>query len=198
VGHALDFPSLSCPAPSVPAGEIERFVIERIRSIGRDPALQQEVFAQARQQDETCLAEWEAEKRGLEKDLARWHAQLRSQAHSCAGAGEDGGTLAWLADTQERIRVAEQQMLKLREQMCALRQRRLDAEEVELALTQFGTVWESLAPREQARLVQLLIEKVGYDGFNGRVSITFYPAGIKTLADELAAEQPNERQEKRA
>ena len=187
----------TCPAPSIPAGEIERFVVERIRAIGADPALQQAVFAQARQQDETCLAEWEAEKRGLEKDLARWHAQLRAQAPACAGAGEDGGTLAWLADTQERIRVADLQLVKLREQMCALRQRRLDADEVALALSQFGPVWESLAPREQARLVQLLIEKVEFDCANGRVSIRFYPAGIKTLADELAAEQPNERQEKR-
>jgi site-specific DNA recombinase len=188
----------SCPAPSIPAGEIERFVVERIRAIGSDPALQQEVFSQARQQDETCLAEWEAEKRGLEKDLARWHAQLRSQVPACAGAGEDGGTLAWLADTQERIRGAELQLMKLREQMCALRQRRLDAEEVALALSQFGPVWDSLAPREQARLVQLLIEKVEYDGANGRVVIAFYPAGIKALADELAAEQQTQRQEKRA
>src|SRR5262249_31987731 len=66
----------TCPAPSIPAGEIERFVVERIRAIGADPALQQEVFAQARQQDDTCLSEWEADKRGLEKDLAHWHAQL--------------------------------------------------------------------------------------------------------------------------
>jgi site-specific DNA recombinase len=63
----------TCPAPSIPAGEIERFVVERIRCIGTDPALQQEVFAQARQQDETRLEEWEAERRGVEKDLARWH-----------------------------------------------------------------------------------------------------------------------------
>jgi site-specific DNA recombinase len=188
----------SCPAPSVQAGEIERFVVERIRAVGTDPALQQEVFSQARQQDENCLAEWEAEKRGLEKDLARWHAQLRSQAPTCTAAGEDGGTLAWLADSQERIRAAESTLMKLREQMCALRQRRLDADEVVLTLSQFGPVWESLAPREQTRLVQLLIEKVEYDGANGRVVIAFYPAGIKTLADELAAEQQNERQEKRA
>ena len=87
---------------------------------------------------------------------------------------------------------------KLREQMCAVRQRRLDADAVALALTQFGPVWDSMAPREQARLVQLLIEKVEFDGEKGSVAITFYPAGIKTLADELAAEQQTHRQEKRA
>jgi site-specific DNA recombinase len=187
----------TCPSPSIPAGEIERFVIERIRSIGADPALQQEVFAQARQQDEACLAEGEVQRRGLEKDLARWHAQLRAHAPPCQGE-QDGGTLAWLADTQERIRKAELQLVKLREQTCAVRQRRLDADEVALVLTQFGPVWELMTPREQARLVQLLIEKVEFDGVNGRVAITFYPAGIKTLAEELMAEQQIPRKEKRA
>jgi hypothetical protein len=87
---------------------------------------------------------------------------------------------------------------RLREQTCALRQRRLDADEVALALTQFGPVWDSLLPREQARLVQLLIEKVEFDGVKGRVAITFYPAGIKTLADELMAQQHMQMKEKRA
>src|SRR6516164_10817743 len=103
------------------------------------------------------------------------------------GSAETGGLFLVGKDASP-----EQQMLKLREQMCALRQRRLDADEVALALSQFGPVWDSLAPREQARLVQLLIEKVEYDGANGRVVIAFYPAGIKALADELAAEQRNE------
>jgi site-specific DNA recombinase len=196
--HASKCGRKTCPSPSIPAGEIERFVVERIRSIGSDPALQEEVFAQARQQDEACLAEWEAQRRGLEKDLARWHAQLRSQDLAAAGMAEDGGMLAWLADTQERIRLAEVQLAKLREQTWALRQRRLDADEVALALTQFGPVWEMLAPREQARLVHLLVEKVAYDGAKGSVAITFYPAGIKTLAEELLAEQAEQRQEKRA
>jgi site-specific DNA recombinase len=55
-----------------------------------------------------------------------------------------------------------------------------------------------LAPREQARLVQLLIEKVDFDGANARVAITFYAAGIKTLADELAVAQQPQIKEKRA
>ena len=52
--------------------------------------------------------------------------------------------------------------------------------------------------RDPIQMRHLLIEKVEYDGVNGRVMIAFYPAGIKALADELAAEQQNERQEKRA
>jgi hypothetical protein len=34
--------------------------------------------------------------------------------------------------------------------------------------------------------VQLLVERVDYDGSNNQVSITFHPTGIKALADEIA------------
>ncbi|MBA3480191.1 MAG: hypothetical protein H0T51_00115 [Pirellulales bacterium] len=50
----------------------------------------------------------------------------------------------------------------------------------------FDSVWDSLTPPEQVRVVQLLVERVDYDGATGKVSITFHPSGIKTLADELA------------
>jgi site-specific DNA recombinase len=30
------------------------------------------------------------------------------------------------------------------------------------------------------------VERVDYDGAQGKVSITFHPTGIKTLAEELA------------
>lgn len=39
----------SCPTEALPAGEIEKFVIERIRAIGKDPALISEVLRQSEQ-----------------------------------------------------------------------------------------------------------------------------------------------------
>jgi hypothetical protein len=56
------------------------------------------------------------------------------------------------------------------------------------ALAAFGPVWEQLSLREQMRVVQLLIERVEYDGRTGDVAITFHPAGIKTLNAEVEQE----------
>jgi site-specific DNA recombinase len=42
-----------------------------------------------------------------------------------------------------------------------------------------------LTPKEQARVIELLVERVDFDGSAGKVAITFRPAGIRTLADEL-------------
>src|SRR5205807_101130 len=186
----------TCPAPSVPAAEIEQLVIDRLRVLGKDPALQAAVFTQAQTQDADRLAELEAQRRVLEKDLAHWNAQLRANATTFSGLDGDSGLLGFLAELQERSRAAAQQLVKVKEDTHALRQRRLDEDEVAAALEQFGPVWEELTPREQARLVELLVAKVDYDGQAGKVAITFHPPGIKTLADELTGNE--ERKERRA
>ena len=67
-----------------------------------------------------------------------------------------------------------------------MRHRLLDEEEAALALSVFDPVWGALTPREQARVIGLLVDRVDYDGAAGKVSIAFHPAGIKTLAEELA------------
>ena len=61
----------------------------------------------------------------------------------------------------------------------------VDEKEVARALALFDPVWETLSPREQVRVIRLLVQRVDYDGEMGTVSVTFHPAGIKTLADEL-------------
>ncbi|PJA74181.1 resolvase, partial [bacterium CG_4_9_14_3_um_filter_65_15] len=93
----------ACPSKSIPAGEIEKFVVDQVRGIGRDPAM-------------------------------------------------------------------------------------IDEDEAIHALAAFDPVWETLTLREQARVLQLLIQRVDYDGDKGTVSVTFHPAGIETLSREYAKE----------
>jgi hypothetical protein len=42
----------------------------------------------------------------------------------------------------------------------------------------------AVAPEEQARAIQLLVERVEYDGKAGTIAVTFHPSGIKALASE--------------
>lgn len=54
------------------------------------------------------------------------------------------------------------------------------------ALAEFDPVWASLTTREQMRLVQLLVAKVGYDGRNGKVTVDFRSSGIRDLCSGAA------------
>jgi site-specific DNA recombinase len=53
--------------------------------------------------------------------------------------------------------------------------------------------WGALTPDEQARVVQLLVSRVDYDGAKGKLSITFHPLGLKTLAGELLGRSSEEQ-----
>jgi site-specific DNA recombinase len=176
----------TCPSKSIPGAEIERFVVEQIKCIGRDPALLRETFAQASAQVSSRLAELEAEQRVLERDVQRWNADVRPLAEEAARPNAGGSAVARLADLQERVRSAERRAAEIHEETLGLGREQVTQDEVERALAAFDPVWGALAPREQARIVQLLVERVDYDGSNDQVSITSHPSGIKALADEIA------------
>ena len=173
----------TCPTKSVPAGEIERFVVDQIRAVGRNPGLVAETLRRARRQREEDLGRLDAERRVLDRELAQLNdgVRLALDAASRNEAARDR-----LADLQDRIRKGEQRALEIRQEMAALEREQVDESELAAALAQFDPVWDSLAPREQARVVQLLVERVAYDGRDGTISLTFRPTGIKTLAAELA------------
>jgi hypothetical protein len=45
----------------------------------------------------------------------------------------------------------------------------------------------SCFPREKARILALLLERVAYDGRVGEVSLKFRPGGVRTLATAVQA-----------
>jgi site-specific DNA recombinase len=188
----------TCPSKSVPAGPIEAFVVGQIRCVGRDPDLLREVLACARQKDEARTAELEAEERGLAKNLCAWHREV-TKLSAQFRPGEDNGELVGrLADLHERIGLVEGRVKQVRDQIKSVTSKLVGEEEAARALSAFDPVWGSLTPREQGRVIDLLVERVEYDGRAGTVAVTFRPTGIKALADELAEEQDRQPRGKRA
>jgi site-specific DNA recombinase len=178
-----------CPSKSIPAAEIEALVLEQIRCIGRDPNLLHETLMQARQQEDARTVELDAERRVLERDLTRWHAEMQRLSGQLGGAERDRSVISRLADLQERIDMAERRLSGVREQMQEVRRQMIDEEEARQALAAFDPVWQALTPLEQGRLVGLLVQQVDYDGASGKVAISFHPTSIRALADELTHKQ---------
>ena len=172
----------NCPSKSIPAPEIEKFVVDQVRCIGKDTGLLAETLKETRAKGQTRIKELETERRALQRDLKRHSAELRKLAGCLA---TNGTATDRVADLQDRIRLAEQRSTQVREELIALGRELVDEKEVGRALALFDPVWETLSPREQVRVIRLLVQRVDYDGEKGTVSVTFHPAGIKTLADEL-------------
>jgi site-specific DNA recombinase len=175
----------NCPSKSIPAAEIERFVIDQVRKIVQEPELLSPTIEQLRSQVQTQLSDLAAERIGIEKDLKQAHTEIRTLVTEPFDADSSGRQ----ADLLDRIRISEQRLTEIREEANQLRGEVVTEEDVKDALTQFDLVWESLSPREQARVLALLIERVDYDGAAETVAVSFRPTGFKEIATELEFEE---------
>jgi site-specific DNA recombinase len=183
----------SCPSKSIPAGPIEQLVVEQIQRLGSDPLVLEQLLATVRQQDEARVAEWESERVGLERDLLRGQSEVRKLLAEVGSGTSSNGTVTRVAELQARLAQIEQRLARLRAQMEAWQQERMDQAALTEASAGLVPAWETMTPDEQARLVRLLVSRVEYDGQQGKASITFQPLGLKTLAAEIIGRKGEEQ-----
>jgi site-specific DNA recombinase len=173
----------ACPSQSIPAGEIERFVLDQIKSIGRDPHLVAETVRQARGRADLRLGEIAAEERRLGRELMGHHRDMQNFIAQLGAGDASGVAPVRQADIYDRVQAVERRLNELRSERRRLERDLISEADAGKAMAAFDPVWETLSPREQARLLQLLIERVDYDGCDGTIAITFHPSGIKSLAN---------------
>ena len=177
-GHA------TCPSPTVKATDIEAFVVEKIRAIGKDEELVARTIEEASARLEARRGELETEIGRVRKRLERAHAEMREDL---ASVTRPVNTAPPSAKMEGRIQDLEDRLAGAQVELTALRAQRIDAGDLRAALQAFDPVWANLTTEEQARVVQLLIERIDYDGSVGRMAITFRPTGVRTLAKEARA-----------
>ena len=181
-GHAQRNGRDQCPAPSVSAGEIERFVVDQIHQIGTDPKLITETIRQVRLQSEDGITHLTEERTSLQQQLRSHHADLQATASLPSTTKR----VSQLAELQDQIGTTERRLTEIDSELAALRANQIDAPEVTRLLANFHQTWDALAPRDQTRVIELLIERIDYRGQDGQISLTFRPSGIQILTQETA------------
>ncbi len=170
----------TCPSGSLPAQAIEQLVVDEARAAMTDRALIKQILGDSDEVLVQRLKDRERDLHDIQKELKRLDRELRR------AVGEPGDRTARVAELNEAIMADQKREKLLREELDGLRSQRLDPTQAERRLKNFDEVWSNLIPREQARLLKLLIERVEYDSESQSVSVTFRPCGIKSLAKEAA------------
>ncbi|MBN2563617.1 MAG: recombinase zinc beta ribbon domain-containing protein, partial [Phycisphaerae bacterium] len=169
-----------CPVGSLPAGEMERVVVEEVRGLTKDKALLAQVLADTYAAIESQVAEIRRERDALCRERVRNHKELQQLAASGTPATN---AIARIAELHERLAVADQRISGLEARVAELEAQTVTPEDARAAFADFDEFWKNLIPREQARLLKLLISTVEYDGEAGTVSVTFRPTSIRSLID---------------
>ena len=174
----------SCPCPSLPAEQIEQFVVEQIKRIGDDPDLRSLTLAKCREQTDAQRTAAQGELATLERDLARLNADL---GRTAGDAATNAHAAARLAELHGQLTKANDRAKELQHEIGAADASEIGKDEVDAALTEFDGVWKCLSPKEQAELLRLLIQRVDYDAVKESVSITFHPLGLRSLGQRALA-----------
>ena len=177
----------ACSTKPLNAEHVEHFVVDEVRRIGADPALQAETFRLA-------LAQVAAERRGLKAEAKRLDRDLDVTRRDVerlvetlsrtTGSGADAVRVE-LERTQERVSTLDARLAEVHAREAALATQHVDEADVARALQDFDELWSVLLTPEKERVLGLLIERVTYDGATQRLEITFSPAGVATLAAEV-------------
>ena len=103
--------------------------------------------------------------------------------------GEGGGSGRHDARRRgdDALAAAENRVQEARAELTALKSRVIDEDDLRKAVEAFDPVWDQLFPREKARILHLLLEKVEYHAKGGRVEIEFRPGGVRTMVGEARA-----------
>ncbi len=171
----------NCKTKSVAAQAVENAVLDAIRRLGSDPELAAEVVRQAREQL-TRMREKHGNNVAVAENTLR---SLNAEVTVLAGDAVITPTarVDRLLDLQGQIQAAEHRLADLITEGRELEADQFNDADAVKALAEFDPVWAALATREQVRLVQLLVAKVGLDGRNGKVTVDFRSAGIRDLCN---------------
>jgi site-specific DNA recombinase len=183
----------SCPSKALNAQEIEDAVVNQIRGIGGSKTVVAATLAKIQEESRERLAELESEQRSRERELKRLHGRVQDLTKSSFSTNSDRKqAIDQLADLEDQIRTVEQRVTLIREEAALIQKQTLKERDVTEALAAFDPIWDSLAPREQTRIIRLLVDRVGYDGRDNRVTVTFRSQGMKALCSQAPIERRQE------
>ena len=176
----------TCPSKSIPAKQIEDFVVSQVKKIGYAPEILKEVVEATKLKAQKHLLQLKEERVTLERDTARWNNEIFKMTSQIATSETHSPAVARLADLQERIQHNERRILAIDKELAEIDTNASDAPAIESAVLSFDPIWEAMTIRDQIRLINMIVKRVDYDGESGRVTITFHPLGDKSQSEYAA------------
>lgn len=181
----------TCPHPSISAHKLEQLIVQQIRVIGQDKKLQAETMKQVRRASRERRASLGAEEKSLRSNREKVQAEITGLLKALASGQTNGPAISGrLSDLEEQAAKLGQRLAEVERERQAADQTNIDPNDLASALSLFDPIWEVLFPAEQARIIELLIQQIEYNGKSGKLAVTFHPTGIKALAGEVNQEAP--------
>ncbi len=176
-----------CPSKSIPANQIERIVLAQISKVGQDSERLQKSLTEASKQRHVRLTALKSDRRRLEREL-----KILTESLSPTNASDEGNQSGF-ETIQENIGHLERRLVETQEQTLAFQRPVLEREQVAQALMALAQRFDELPVIEKARLIHLMVQRVEYDGAQGKLALTLDPAGLVAVLEEEIKRKENSK-----
>lgn len=171
----------TCPRPSLPADEIERFIIAQLQSLTIDEALLNETCNRVRRSVNERRDEVQREHSLLTAEIQRTDRAIDALSTPTTSAARESVRLDSLAKLSEHHHRDRQRMIELQEQLAAINSATPDRISILKAIGDLETLWDHLTIGERCRLMSLLVERIDHDPTTSNLSITLSPTGLQSF-----------------
>jgi site-specific DNA recombinase len=164
-----------CVTRSVSAPAVEDAVVESIRRVSVHPRVLEETARVIRHRLTEEIARLREELNAVQlrvKNLKSQVARIRKP-----DANRE-------AELKEQIDTGEARTAELKREIVVRERARVDGDELRKTMEPFDALWKAMNIQEQSLLLRQLVEKVGYDGRTGKVTVSFKSASIKELCQK--------------
>lgn len=175
-GKAVKTGWKNCPYPSLPAAEIEEFIVEELVKIGNDKSVLTELIESFNKQNCSDLSENAKYESSLKRSLKEMSLKISKCKNDSLEIADLRKQEVLLVDALDGAKTERTLILN-----------RIETGELELRnlFSNFLQVWQNLNFKDKYEIINLLIERVTYNGKDGDIFITFKSSNRDTTRKAL-------------
>ncbi|WP_261344897.1 zinc ribbon domain-containing protein [Novipirellula artificiosorum] len=181
----------TCPRPSLPAEEVERFIVAQLQSLTIDEDLLSETCNRVLQSVDDRHRDLGKERSTLVAAVHQTEKAIDALSTPADDHDRDVARLQSLATLTDQHRRDCQRLDAVNEQLQVIDTASPDRVAILRAVKDIETLWDHLTIGERSRLMSLLIERIEHDPVEGNLSITLSPAGLQSLSTGTPNSNPN-------
>lgn len=177
----------ACPTGIVPAGEVEKVVIDQVKQVARRGDIQQRVLAHLCG-EAGASQELTAGKARLVERLGTLNAEAKRLLGAFREAGAGGGKLlaTRLGEIEAEMDTARAQLQDVEQRIADVTASQKNGERIASLLDSFEALWEALLPPERRELIRLLIREVVIEPDGAGLRIVFNDVGAPAAEQKAA------------
>ena len=158
--------------------------MDQIKVIGQDRELVNQVLTDFGKHRQDQLDQMEQELKRANSELEQLQSEMRRLTTASPNSPEElEQTTKYMTHISTEMEKAQRHCKQRWEQHLALKHAGLNEEEAQEALSSFSPIWEYNSEEGRRELMQLLIEKITYDG--EELQMTFMTTGIEALSKQM-------------